>query len=157
METDEKGEPCDSDEEEDLQYFGGDDGVESVAVPEEDDTNNLGVTDPEPPTLQEGTGISQHEPISMVVQGPPGSEDEPIPEVNDHASGDVNEGRAARRKRLAARERVSVKEVVVRELEKERAKEEHKYHSKKGVGGAGRMKGSKAKQDTRVKKTDWAI
>lgn len=117
-------------------------------------TNDLGCADPEPPTLQEGTEISQQECISTPVQSLP---DGSLPEANDHESENADEGRVARQERIATREKVDVKEVVIRELQKKRAKREQKYHSKKGVGGAGRMKGSKAKQDTRVKKTDWEI
>jgi len=121
-----------------------------------DGTNNSDATDSEPPILQDETEVPQQERTSTVVQVPPDTEDESRPEANDHERGDVDEGRAARRKRLAATEKVDIKEVIVRELQKKRAKEENRYHSKKGLGRAGRMKG-KAKQDTRVKKTDWEI
>ena len=121
-------------------------------VPEGDSTIDLDAAAPEPPILQEETEISQQERIYTSD-----TENGTLPKPNDHESGATDEGRAARRKRLAAREKAGVKEVVVRELQKERTKEEHKYHSKKGVGRAGRIKGSKAKQDTRVKKTDWEI
>ena len=87
---------------------------------------------------------------------PPDTEDGLQPEANDHESRGADEGRAARRKRLAATEKVDIKVVIVRELQRERAREEHRYHSKKGLGRAGRMKG-KERQDTRVKKTDWEI
>jgi RIO kinase 2 len=40
---------------------------------------------------------------------------------------------------------------VVNEITKTRARQQKKYHSKKSTGRAGRTKGSKAKQDTRVK------
>jgi RIO kinase 2 len=148
-EENEEGESNGSDEE----YSWTDNGVEG------DGTNDLDAADPEPPTLQEGTETPQYECTLTPVQDPPGTdtEGESLPKANDQESEDVDEGRVARRKRLAAREKVDVKEVVVRELQKKRAKEEHKYHSKKGVGRAGRMKGSKEKQDTRVKKSEWVI
>lgn len=44
-----------------------------------------------------------------------------------------------------------VKERVAMQVSKERARQQRKYHSKKGAGKIGRPKGSKAKQDTRVK------
>ena len=44
-----------------------------------------------------------------------------------------------------------VKEKVHSEVSKRRAREVRKYHSKKGAQRIGRPKGSKAKQDTRVK------
>ena len=118
--------------------------------------DNLGAAGSEPTTLQDETEVFLQERASTVVQVPEGTEDESLPEANDHESGDADEGRAARRKRLAAREKVDIKEVIVRELQKKRANEEHRYHSRKGLGRAGRMKG-KARQDTRVKKTDWGI
>ena len=125
-------------------------------APKGDGTNPLSATGSEPSTLRDETEVSQQERASTVVQVPQGTEDESLLEANDHESGDADEGRAARRKRLAAREKVDIKEVVVRELQKKRANEEHRSHSRKGLGRAGRMKG-KAKQDTRVKKTDWEI
>ena len=129
-----------------------------------DGTNNLGAADSEPPTLRDETEVSQREHASTIVQVPRDAEDGSLPEADDHESGDADdheggdadEGRAARRKRLATREQVDIKEVIVRELQKKRAKEEHRYHARKGLGRAGRMKG-KARQDTRVKKSDWEI
>jgi hypothetical protein len=125
-------------------------------APEGDGANNLDAADFEPLTLQDETEVPQQEPTSTVVQVPPDTEDGSRPEANDHENGDADEGRAARRQRLAATEKVDIKEVIVRELQKKRAREEHRYHSKKVLGRAGRMKG-KAKQDTRIKKTDWEI
>jgi RIO kinase 2 len=43
-----------------------------------------------------------------------------------------------------------VKTKVANEIGKTRARQQKKYHSKKSTGRAGRAKGSKAKQDTRV-------
>lgn len=45
----------------------------------------------------------------------------------------------------------AVKGRVASALSKERARQQRKYHSKKSIRNAGRPKGSKAKQDTRVK------
>src|SRR6266404_268745 len=139
----EEDESSDSNQKEDSECSSTDDGVEDKLVLEGESTNELGVADPESLTLQEETEISQQERISKPLEEPPDTEGESVPEANE--SGDADEGRAARRKRLAAREPLDVKGVVVRELQKKRAKEEHKHHSKKGVGRAGRMKGSKAK------------
>jgi len=125
-------------------------------VLEGDSSYNLDAADPEPPTLEDETEVPQRGCTSTTVQVPPDTVDESRPEANDHKSGDADEGRAARRKRLAAREKVDIKDVVVRELQQKRTREEHRYHSKKGVGRAGRVQG-KAKQDTNVKKTDWEI
>ena len=157
MEVADGGEEDESDQNEDSEYSGTDDRAEGESVPEGDGTNPLGTADLESLTLQEETEVSQRERISTPIQESFDTGDESLPEGNDHQSGDADEGRAMRRRRLAARGPLDVKDVVVRELQKKRAKEEHKYHSKKGVGRAGRMKGSKAKQDTRVKKTDWEI
>ena len=44
-----------------------------------------------------------------------------------------------------------VKDIVTSDLTKERARQQRKYHSKRGTRHAGRPQGSKAKQDTRVK------
>jgi len=44
-----------------------------------------------------------------------------------------------------------VREVVSSQINKKHARQQKKFHSKKGVQRAGRPKGSKAKQDTRVK------
>ncbi|KIJ26129.1 hypothetical protein M422DRAFT_125094, partial [Sphaerobolus stellatus SS14] len=44
-----------------------------------------------------------------------------------------------------------VKEKVIADLTKERARQKHRYNSKKSTHKIGRAKGSKAKQDTRVK------
>lgn len=44
----------------------------------------------------------------------------------------------------------SVKDTVTTELTKSRQKQEKRFHSKRSVGKAGRPKGSKAKQDSRV-------
>ena len=121
-----------------------------------DGRNNLGAADSEPPTLRDETEVSQQEHASTIVQVPRDAEDESLPDADDHESGDADEGRAARRKRLATRETVDIKDVIVRELQKKRAKEENRYHARKGLGRAGRMKG-KARQDTRVKKSDWEI
>ena len=125
-------------------------------VLEGDGTNNSGAADSEPPTHRDETEVSQQERTSTTVQVPRDADDESLPEADDHESGDADEGRAARRKRLATRETVDIKEVIVRELQKKRAKEEHRYNARKGLGRAGRMKG-KARQDTRVKKSDWEI
>ncbi|EGO00923.1 hypothetical protein SERLA73DRAFT_134044 [Serpula lacrymans var. lacrymans S7.3] len=40
---------------------------------------------------------------------------------------------------------------VSTDLAKQRARQQKKYHSKRGAQKAGRAKGSKAKQDTRIK------
>lgn len=152
---DEEDDSSDSDQKGDSEYSIIDDRVQGELVLEGDSTNELGAADPESFTLQEETEISQQERISTPVQEPLDTEDESVPEANE--SGDADEGRAARRKRLAARGPLDVKEIVVKELQKKRVKEEHRHHSKKGVGRAGRMKGSKAKQDSTVKKTDWEI
>ncbi|KAL0580387.1 Serine/threonine-protein kinase rio2 [Marasmius crinis-equi] len=45
----------------------------------------------------------------------------------------------------------SIKDVVSNSLEKSRAQQQRKYHSKRSARRAGRPKGSKAKQDNRVK------
>lgn len=148
----EEDESSDSNQKEDSEYSSTGDRVEGESVPEGDSTNELGAADSE---SQETAEIPQHERISTPVQELPDAGDESPPEANE--TRDTDEGRAARRKRLAARGPLDVKEVVVRELQKKRAKEEHRHHSKKGVGRAGRMKGSKAKQDTRVNKTDWDL
>jgi RIO kinase 2 len=44
-----------------------------------------------------------------------------------------------------------IKDIVSSDLTKERARQQRKYHSKRGARHAGRPQGSKAKQDTRVK------
>jgi RIO kinase 2 len=44
-----------------------------------------------------------------------------------------------------------IKDIVSSDLTKERARQQRKHHSKRGARHAGRAKGSKAKQDTRVK------
>ncbi|KIY72801.1 RIO1-domain-containing protein [Cylindrobasidium torrendii FP15055 ss-10] len=44
-----------------------------------------------------------------------------------------------------------MKSIVASDMEKTRARQQKKYHSKRSVRKAGRMQGSKAKQDTRVK------
>lgn len=45
----------------------------------------------------------------------------------------------------------AVSQRVATELSKEKTRQQRKYHSKKGAGRIGRPKGSKAKQDVRVK------
>ena len=151
----EEEDPSDSDQKEDSEYSITDDRVQGELVLECDNTNKSGAADLESFILQEKTEIFQQERIPTPVQEPLDTEDESLPEANE--SGDAAEGRAARRKRLAARGPLDVREIVVKELQKKRVKEEHRHHSKKGVGSAGRMKGSKAKQDSTVKKTDWEI
>jgi len=44
-----------------------------------------------------------------------------------------------------------VKDIVSSDIFKKQAQQQRKYHSKRSVRNAGRPKGSKAKQDTRVK------
>ena len=44
-----------------------------------------------------------------------------------------------------------IKDIVSSDLTKERARQRQKYHSKRGAHRIGRPKGSKAKQDSRVK------
>ena len=44
-----------------------------------------------------------------------------------------------------------LRKLVSSEVSRERARNSSKYHSRRGPGQAGRAKGSKAKQDTRVK------
>jgi RIO kinase 2 len=44
-----------------------------------------------------------------------------------------------------------IKDIVSSDLTKERARQQRKYHSKRGARHAGRPQGSKAKQDTRIK------
>lgn len=45
----------------------------------------------------------------------------------------------------------NVKDIVKSNLDKSRARQQRKYHSKRSTRQAGRAQGSKAKQDTRVK------
>ena len=45
----------------------------------------------------------------------------------------------------------SIKDKVTSELAKNRSQQQRKYHSRKSAKRAGRPKGSKAKQDTRIK------
>lgn len=49
----------------------------------------------------------------------------------------------------------AVKDRVTEEITKRNAQQTRKHHSKKAIGSAGRAKGSKAKQDTRVRRSDW--
>jgi len=44
-----------------------------------------------------------------------------------------------------------VKDIVSSDILKKQAQQQRKYHSKRSVRNAGRAKGSKAKQDTRIK------
>ncbi|ESK87881.1 atypical rio rio2 protein kinase [Moniliophthora roreri MCA 2997] len=53
--------------------------------------------------------------------------------------------------REAPRKSKNLKEVVLTSLEKDRARQQKKYHSKRSTRRAGRPGGSKAKQDNRVK------
>lgn len=50
-----------------------------------------------------------------------------------------------------------IKGIVSSDLTKARARQQRKYHSKRGARSAGRPQGSKAKQDTRVKITQSGV
>lgn len=52
---------------------------------------------------------------------------------------------------LSSRQHLGIKDIVSSDLTKQRARQQQKYHSKRGAHRIGRPKGSKAKQDTRVK------
>lgn len=51
--------------------------------------------------------------------------------------------------------RAKMKEIVSNDVMKRKAQELRKYHSKRSARNAGRPQGSKAKQDTRVKLSDY--
>lgn len=52
---------------------------------------------------------------------------------------------------IASHHQSGIKEIVSSDLSRQRARQKQKYHSKRGAQRAGRPKGSKAKQDNRVK------
>lgn len=52
---------------------------------------------------------------------------------------------------LSEQRRSGIKEIVSSDLGKQRSRQHRKYHSKRSAQRVGRPKGSKAKQDTRVK------
>jgi RIO kinase 2 len=52
---------------------------------------------------------------------------------------------------LSSQQHSGIKDIVSSDLTKQRARQRQKYHSKRGAQRIGRPKGSKAKQDTRVK------
>lgn len=52
---------------------------------------------------------------------------------------------------LSSQQHAGIKDIVSSDLTKQRARQRQKYHSKRGAQRIGRPKGSKAKQDTRVK------
>jgi len=52
---------------------------------------------------------------------------------------------------LSSSHHPGIKDIVSSDLTKQRARQQQKYHSKRGAQRIGRPKGSKAKQDNRVK------
>ena len=52
---------------------------------------------------------------------------------------------------LSSSKHSGIKDIVSSDLTKQRARQQQKYHSKRGAQRIGRPKGSKAKQDNRVK------
>ena len=52
---------------------------------------------------------------------------------------------------LSSSQHSGIKDIVSSDLTKQRARQRQKYHSKRGAHRVGRPKGSKAKQDSRVK------
>jgi len=52
---------------------------------------------------------------------------------------------------LSASQHLGIKDIVSSDLTKQRSRERQKYHSKRDAHRIGRPKGSKAKQDNRVK------
>ena len=52
---------------------------------------------------------------------------------------------------LSTSQHADIKDIVSSDLTKQRARQREKYHSKRGAHRIGRPKGSKAKQDNRVK------
>ncbi|KAJ3767003.1 RIO1 family-domain-containing protein [Lentinula raphanica] len=85
-------------------------------------------------------------PISPTV-----SDEEP-PESDEESTRDLSRSPPHSRSSSPALEHSrNVKEIVKSNLEKSRARQHRKYHSKRNTRRAGRPQGSKAKQDTRVK------
>jgi RIO kinase 2 len=93
-----------------------------------------------------------HEEVaSLTLNDPLKTNDNSEPLVEEQKAGELATGEAPDVSEESEEEEDEMKMKVATEIGKTRAHQQRKYHSKKSTGRAGRAKGSKAKQDTRVK------
>jgi RIO kinase 2 len=112
---------------------------ESEPVPEDESSDQ---TFPAPEVCEQVASVSLSDPYAV-------EEDAKLPQQH------LESGDSAAIEELGAssssgEEEDDVKTRVANEIGKTRVRQQKKYHSKKSAGRAGRAKGSKVKQDTRV-------
>ena len=132
-------------------------------VREDDDEEGPSIStveeDEEGPLSDSGRQIS---PVKEDEEGPlPGSSRQISP-VDDGEEGPLSDSgqqilpvKESDRQTPRNEKTSGIKEIVSLDLSKRRAREKQKYHSKRSTQRVGRAKGSKGKQDDRVKVADY--
>ena len=132
-------------------------------VKEDDDEEGPSIStveeDEEGPLSDSGRQIS---PVKEDEEGPLPDSSRQISPVDDDEEGPLSDSgqqilpvKESDRQTPRNEKTSGIKEIVSLDLSKRRAREKQKYHSKRSTQRVGRAKGSKGKQDDRVKVADY--
>ena len=132
-------------------------------VREDDDEEGPSIStveeDEEGPLSDSGRQIS---PVKEDEEGPLPDSSRQISPVDDGEEGPLSDSgqqilpvKESDRQTPRNEKTSGIKEIVSLDLSKRRAREKQKYHSKRSTQRVGRAKGSKGKQDDRVKVADY--